>query len=303
MLGATGFIGSWAARALTAAGATVTGLARPSSDTWRLDGVPVEVIRSDDWARSLRELAPTALLSLDWSGVSASNRHDEATQAANVPRQNELVQAALSVGTEVIVGVGSQAEYGPVTELVIEERPPAPTSAYGRAKVAAGASLAATTNAAGARWVWARIFSVFGPLESGTWLLPSIARAVAEGSPMHMSSGSQPWSYLYAADAGTALAELVLNPLARGVYNVGHPASPPLRESVLTFAAALDGEKSLVFGDEPGPHARPDMRRLGSLGWAATTDGATALATTARWLQGEPTEDPLLPGLVLPGPR
>ena len=304
VLGATGFIGSWATRALIAAGASVTGLARPTSDPWRLEGVPgFELVFSDDWASTLRELAPTAVLSLDWSGVSASHRNDETAQAANVPRQAALIDAALASGAQLFVGVGSQAEYGPVTDRVAEDQPLAPTSAYGRAKVAAGASLASTAEAAGARWVWARVFSVFGPLESGTWLLPSIAQSVASGDPMHMSSGAQPWSYLYAADAGTALAELVLNPQARGIYNVGHPVARPLRESVTTFAAALDGARTLVFGDRPGPHARPDMQRLESLGWSAETDVDSALATTARWLQGAPTPDPLLTGLVLPGVR
>ena len=287
-----------------ARGAEVVALVRPTSDTWRIDGVPdVQIVRSAEWEAEIGRLGASAVLSLDWAGVPAVDRNNDEVQARNVVRQTGIIEAAIAAGVKTFVGVGSQMEYGPVDDQVAEDRDPTPVTAYGRAKVAARIALLDAMEPAGARWVWARIFSVFGPLETGGWLLPSIARSVADGVALPLSSGMQRWSYLYAADAGTALAELALNPAAQGTYNVGHPDAPPLRQSVITFADALEGETTLAFGEKSGPHAQPDMTRLTALGWAPANDTAEALAKTARWLQGATIADPLVAGFDLPTVR
>lgn len=302
VLGATGFIGAWAVRALVACGHDVTALARTQSDTWRIDSVPdLRIVRaaSTDWPAAFSTLRPEALLSLDWIGVSAADRNDD-VQMQNLPRQAELVRAALAAGTTRIVGVGSQAEYGPVEGRTREDRAPSPTTAYGRAKVAASTSLAEACDAADAEWCWARVFSVFGPLETGNWLLPSIARAAAKGDTLELSSGAQPWNYLFAADAGTALSEIISNPAASGTYNVGHPEAPPLRESVELFAVALGAADVPHFGTAPGAPLQADTSRLQGLGWEPAWPAEKALATTAQWFRGEAVTDPFFAHIVLP---
>lgn len=301
MLGATGFIGSWVTRALVAAGADVTAITRPASDTWRLDGLPgVTLVRAGDVPGAIRDLAPESLVCLDWSGVSANERDDEAVQNENVSRQAAVVDAALSSGTQCVIGAGSQAEFGAVDGVIGEDRQPAPTTAYGRAKVAASAALAEAAAASGTRWVWARVFSVFGPLETGPWLLPSLSRAATAGEPFRTTSGTQPWSYLYAADAGRAFAELALNPTAGGTFNLAHPVARPLRESINTFASALPEHPVVEFGEAPGHGLEANVTRLEELGWTPTTELDAALATTARWLRGQSVPDPLVPGMTLP---
>lgn len=304
--GATGFIGSWTVRALVAAEHEVTALTRPQSDTWRVQAIPhLTIVRAAeaDWGRTIAALGPDCLLSLDWIGVSAANRNDDAVQLENLPRQEELVAAALAAGAQRIVGVGSQAEYGAVEGPAREDTVLSPATAYGRAKVAAGTALAEASAAAGAEWRWARVFSVFGPLETGDWLLPSIARAAATRGSLDLSSGVQPWSYLYGPDAGTALAELVTNPSARGAYNVGHPIAPPLRESVELFSAALGAADVLRFGDSPGESLRPDTTRLQGLGWEPRWARESAFEATARWFRGEEVDDPFFGGTPLPPHR
>lgn len=232
--------------------------------------------------------APEVVLSLDWQGVSASERDDDAAQSPNLGRQAGLISASTAAGARRFVGTGSQAEYGSLTGRVAESHPLKPLSAYGRAKAIAGEQLANS----GLEWAWARIFSVFGPLETGAWLLPTIARAAASGDHIALSSGTQRWSYLFAADAARALTELVTQPAASGVYNVGHPDAPPLRESVAAFSEALGAEKLVVYGDEPGTPLEPDTSRLQSLGWSPQWTASRAMTVTAEWFRGAAVPDP-----------
>ena len=301
VLGATGFLGSWAARALIADGHEVRALVRPDSDSWRIDtihGLEKQRLNAATWPAVLASDPPHTLLSLDWEGVAARERDDDDVQARNLSRQATLYAAALNGGTQRIVGTGSQAEFGPVDGPIDEDRDPSPQTAYGRAKVSAHAALADAAAAAGAEHVWARVFSVFGPLETGDWLLPKITTAGATGEPLSMSSATQPWSYLFAADAGRALAVLATNPAAAGTYNVAHPIAPPLRESAEPLATALGAE--LRFGEVAGAGLEPRVSRLLELGWEPLWASDRAFGETAAWFRGETLADPLIAGATLP---
>lgn len=309
MLGATGFIGSWAVRALLPH-AEVIALTRPAGATWRLDGVPGLDLRragEDDWAGEIVRIRPDVILSLDWAGVAGAHR-DDAAQWANLDRQRTVLEAAAAAGVARYVGVGSQAEYGPRDDRVAETAEPLPVTEYGRAKLAASEASRRFCAGADIEWVWARVFSTYGPLDHGHWLLPQIAAALVDGRDVELSPGTQTWSYLYGADAGDAMATLATAPDARDVINVGHPDAPVLRETIEAFASHLPRGGELLFGAIPlGPQAvrrlEPDTSRLSALGWTPATPLADGLERTARWLSGEPVVDPARPGAALPLPR
>ncbi len=283
---------------------------RPSSDLWRLRGVQgirmVEV-PSEEWGESIAREKPDVIVALDWNGVASTFRDDEQAQFENVRRQGEVIEAAIRCGAGRFVGLGSQAEYGMVHGRVAEVAPSDPITAYGRAKVEALRSMRHRLEQAGLEWVWARIFSVYGPLEGDGWLLPSIADAAAQGIPIALTEARQPWSYLYAADAGTALTALASHPSASGIYNVGNPQAPALRESIEIFAHALGASSLLRFGARPpsGPVIRlePDVTRLQSLGWTPGVSAEDGLARTAEWFSGVEVRDPFDPERPLPGRR
>ena len=301
MLGATGFIGSWATRALVADGHEVRAIVRPESDTWRIDPIAAlttERVDAAAWPEAIAANPPETLLSLDWEGVSANERDVDSVQQRNIGRQSALYSAALGAGTRRIVGTGSQAEFGPVDGPIDDDREASPTTAYGRAKTAAHAALAEATAASNVQHVWARVFSVFGPLETGEWLLPKITRAATSGEPFAMSSATQPWSYLFAPDAGRALALLATHPRAQDAVNVGHPEAPPLRPFVERFAAAINAQ--LRFGETVRPGIEPRVSRLSALGWEPLWTSREAIAMTAAWFRGDGVADPFSVGVTLP---
>jgi UDP-glucose 4-epimerase len=285
-------------------GISVTVVARPASDLWRISGLKgLEIVTSPDGPGTVASLAPDVLLTLNWAGVSAADRANVVLQQSNVRLHTDLIDAALAAGVRRIVGAGSQAEYGVVEGRILDGRALSPVSEYGKAKAKVAAYLETAARAGDIEWVWGRIFSVFGPMEEGASLLLKIARSVRDAKTTELSSGRQPWNYLYAADAASALAELVSNPEAYGHYNVGHPLSPPLRNSIEFFAREIGARELISFGPEQGQSLVADTKRLQRLGWEPAWDREEGLATTAAWLTGERVIDPFDRSIELPTVR
>lgn len=307
ILGGSGFLGAWVARALIAQGHEVVGLLRPSSQPWRIEGMPglsTVFALENDWPTEIGRIAPETLVSLDWAGVDSSKRDDEA-QWANLDRQRAAFAAAAKAGTRRYVGIGSQAEYGPRTDRIVESVDPRPRTVYGRAKLAALSQLREAAERTGLEWVWARVFSVYGPMDNPGFLLHAIAEALQAGKDVELSSGEQLWSYLYASDAATAVAVLSTHANAGGVYNLGHPSAPRLRDLIEEFASHFSSGGRLLFAAEPSAKSaisrlEPDMDRLLSLGWRPRTSSADGLRTTAEWLRSRRVPDPFQSGREIP---
>ncbi|HEY8914001.1 NAD(P)-dependent oxidoreductase [Lacisediminihabitans sp.] len=309
VLGAAGFLGSWTVRALLGAGHEAVAIVRPTTDVWRIGGLPgLDVVArpSADWPLVIREKSFDSLVFLDWEGVAAGTRDDD-VQWSNLDRHRAMIAAAAEAGVRRIVGLGSQAEYGPRSDRAEEESTTNPATTYGQAKVAAMEQLRDLCESRGIDWVWARVFSVYGPMDNAGMLLSSVAGRLAADEDIDLSSGEQRWSYLYAFDAGAALATLTTHREARGIVNVGNPLAPRLREIVEEFASNFDTTGRLNFAPklaDPGgiAHLDPVTERLVALGWSPEVSTPEGLALTARWLKGEPVADPYFAGRRIPEP-
>jgi nucleoside-diphosphate-sugar epimerase len=310
LLGATGFLGSWTSRALVADGAELVIVTRPGSSTWRveplLDRVELKVASDESLSATIEAVRPDVVLSLDWEGVAGANR-DDAAQWRNLERLRTIIHAAARAGASRVIGVGSQAEYGPRTGVIGEDDPTDPVTEYGKAKLAASRLLAEESTALGIESAWVRVFSTFGPLDNPHWVLPQLAARVLRGQRAPLTDGTQRWSYLAGSDAARAFAILSTRPRSdvRGIYNLGHPDAPPLRRTIETFAGYLGRGDALDFGaiahtKTSVMHLQPDVARLVRLGWGPARSIDQELSATAEWIMGEPTADPILHHLTLP---
>lgn len=311
VLGASGFLGSWTVRALIEQGHEVCTVTRQRSNLWRLAELAgdfeLHCAEPRRWPRLIESLAPESVLSLDWNGAATTDHNLEPVQASNLARQAELVSAAIRAGAKRIVGVGSQTEYGPRSGVLSESSPAGPVTEYGRAKVRSLENLALLASSAGVEWVWARVFSIYGPLDADGRLLPSVFDSIQQGKRMALSPAEQAWSFLFAGDAGRALAVLARHDSASGIYNVAHLEAPTLKQSLVDFARALGGEEFLDFGGlQPGDNSAPrtaDVSRLSALGWKPALSRLEGLELTAEWLGGRAVADPLVAGRYLPRRR
>jgi nucleoside-diphosphate-sugar epimerase len=286
--GASGFLGSWVCRILSHHH-EVTAIVREESDTFRLSGIePINVIHADpsDWAQEINRATPDVYVSMDWWGVGGQDRN-EIGQHLNVSRIRDLLRQIGPVS--LIVGVGSQAELGPVSGKISECLPDNPTTLYGQAKVQVRALFEAEVKARGSRLVWARVFSSYGPLDSETWLIPSTILTIARGERMPMTEGEQVWSFLHALDVADAFRAIIESEDMSGVVNVGHPETVKIRELTNQIGELVGRRDLLDFGAlEYRPDQvfslEPDCKKLIANGWYPKVSIQSGLDHLHSWL-------------------
>jgi nucleoside-diphosphate-sugar epimerase len=275
-------------------GHQVAVLFRPGADPWRIsEQLPrLTAIAGDlDHVETLRGpltlFQPDAIAHLAWRGVGTADRNSP-TQAHNISDTLDLAALSIEAGATIFVGAGSQAEYGPYSRSIRESDVPGPTTLYGRAKLAAGAMAGQLCAERRARFAWLRIFSTYGPKDAPNWLIPSMIRTLRGGKRMSLTKCEQRWGFLHARDAASAFRQALTHDDGEGVFNLGSPEAPVLRETVISLRDLVNPNAELGFGDIP---YRPDqvmilqadISRLEALGWRPQIGLAQGLSETVTW--------------------
>ena len=294
--GSSGFLGSWICRVL-AVRHEVTALVRPSSDTYRLqgiDGLQIERRESTGWHTFITASKPDALILADWWGVGNHDRND-ARQFENIPRMEQLAVAARDAGVGLVIGVGSQAELGPVSNRITEDLPDNPTTEYGKAKVAARFAAQQVLEGSATRFAWLRIFSTYGPSDTDTWLIPQLIDTLTKGQVMDLTKGEQEWSYLHAFDLARAFEAVIENISMSGVINVGNPKTIILKDAIHIIADKLGANHLLGFGTmdyrpDQVMKLEPACESLTAVGWKPVVSFENGIAQTIQWRHREVVE-------------
>ena len=294
--GGNGFLGSWICRVLTQF-FEVTVLVRTNSDLYRLTGIDnLKVIKKDveDWASFITESRPEVLVLGHWWGVGNKLRNDD-RQFHNVSTTCELALAAREAGVSTIVGVGSQAELGPISDEIYESATDRPTTRYGEAKVETRVKLDNLLKNSNSRFIWMRIFSTYGPLDDGDWLIPQTVDTLLSDLTMNLTKGEQEWSYLHAYDLAMAFKVAVENINIFGIVNVGNPETVFIKEAVETIALSLNRKSLVKFGEidyrpDQVMKLKPSCEKLTESNWKPVVKFNDGIIQTIAWLKGDKAE-------------
>ncbi len=294
--GATGHVGAFVTKALIARGCEVAVLARPGSDLWRIADCldQVTVLRGSlgdlgEAQPALEDWRPEYVFHLAWAGVTSAYRSDPAQITRNVAGSLSLFEAAHRAGMTVWVGIGSQAEYGPVPGILREDLPPQPQTAYGVAKHSLARLTETLCAMTGTRFLWLRLLAAYGPMDDPRHLIPGVIEQLLSGERPALTPGEQLWDYLYVEDAAEAICRLALDTAASGVFNLGSGQAQPVRVLVETIRDLIDPALPLGFGDLPYRpdqvmHLEADISRLKSAAqWQPQTVLQDGLRRTVDW--------------------
>lgn len=295
--GGTGFIGANAVRRALESGHRVHLLVRETSDRWRLAGLEddlalhvVDLADEAAVARVVTEVRPEVILHLATHGAYPSQRDADAIIRANFLGTWNLLKACLAIEYETFVNVGSSSEYGKKLHAMRESDIVEPDSYYAVAKCAQTLLCEHVARAEGRTICTLRLFSVYGPWEEPTRLVPTLIERCLTGQPLHLVDPRTARDFVYVDDAVEALLAFDrLRGLRGETLNIGTGIQRTIREVVDHVLAATGADVPCLWGEMPARSwdtqtwvaDATKARRL--LGWQARTDLAQGVAATVAW--------------------
>lgn len=272
---------------------------RPGSDTWRLDGIDVEIVAAD----MAEPAAPAALVERtrpDWIfHLAAHGAYSWQTDAGRIRAVNQsstdaLAGAAARANVAAFVHAGSSSEYGLKDHPPREDEAVEPNSAYAEAKAAATQRLRELAAETGLPAVTLRLYSVYGPWEEPRRLVPALVVHGLRGQLPPLVSPETARDFVHVDDVCDAFLRAADAPEPGAVYNVGSGVQTTVADIVEVARAVLGiaaepewGSMEARSWDTSVWVSDPSLIR-GALGWTATTPLAEGLAGMADWLRSNP---------------
>lgn len=259
--GASGMIGATLIHQLVGLGVEVLAIVRPRSDksvnipdSPLVERIACEVSQLCNLFTEKTSSAYDTFFHFAWTGTYGAARDDVYLQHDNVRCTLDAVALAHRLGCAVFVGAGSQAEYGPkVNEKLSSNTPAEPVTGYGIAKLEAGRMGRLYAYQLGIRFIWARILSVYGPMDNPYTLVMSTIRKILTGEEVHFTKGEQEWDFLYSQDAANAFRLMAESGRDGAVYCVGSGKTILLRDALTRLCHEIDPSRRVGLGDIPYP--------------------------------------------------
>lgn len=308
--GAGGFVGSHLLKNLIEIRDDVFGTTR-TSDSWRLKALgissSIEVNLTDKVKLHalLESIQPKVVFNLVAYGAYSHQNLIDLTYEVNIGVVETLSEWCAS-NSSILIQAGSSSEYGNNCVAPLEADSCLPNSRYAVSKLAATNLLAHLSESTGLVAAVVRLYSIYGPLEDPTRLVPTLIRDGLNSELPEFASQDVTRDFVYVDDAVKAFVKVGVH-LSKNqrfeIFNVatGAPTS---------MAEVANSAKSL-FGINKAPIFRNNFRKwdlrnwfgnagkIKSLvGWTYSVQFIDGLKRTVDWYQEKELENLLDPSFV-----
>lgn len=297
--GASGFVGSVLMRRLVKMGCRIHAFVSPKGDLWRIqDLLPAVILHRGDLCdesfvrRAVVEANPDIIYHLATHGGSSSQDDVKRILMSNVIGTSNLLEALADVPYTLFVNTGSSSEYGFKQQPMREDDFPEPNSHYAAAKLAQTMLCQYTARSKDKSMVTFRLFSVYGPYEDPSRLVPTLIRRCLKEESLQMVSPQTARDFIFIEDVVDAYINI--KPLlgCRGqIFNIGSGTQVSIKE-ITGLVLGLTGAKVDVQWDAmqsriwDTPFWVGDVRRAKEiLGWQAKTSLEKGLNQTIEWVK------------------
>ena len=300
--GASGFVGSNIARRLLAEGHEVHALLRKERVAWRVADLERDLrVHSGELADEAAVGAAVSSARPDWifhlavHGAYPSQTDLKRMVMTNVVGTVNLLEACLPDGFEAFVSAGSSSEYGLKDHAPSEDEPPEPNSHYAVTKAAAALYCRYTGQARGLSVTTLRLYSVYGPYEDPTRLIPALAVAGLGRELPPLADPEVARDFVYIDDVVEAflLAASRAHPPG-AVYNVGTGVQTRLREVVDVVRRVMEIDAAPEWGSMPNRSWDTNVwvadpgRIRDELGWSPRHTFEDGFRAFVGWLMDHP---------------
>ncbi len=288
--GATGFIGVHLVRLLVNRGYSVICIVRPGSRNIaklpKNDNITVLPVEMSDYDKIQKEAGDIdAFYHLSWDGSRGKDRDDRQLQLKNFYAAKKAFKSAVNMNAGLFLSVGSQAECGDMGDKIVDENfPCSPVSRYGTEKLHTYEELTSMAKRSDTRFVWTRVFSLYGPYDYENSLVISTIKNLREGKPVETTLAKQYWDFLYVEDAVRAMADFIDSDLS-GLYNLASGKSRPLRGYIEDIRTVVNPCGEIIYGAIPYPsdgkpvRFRPSIEKIKKdTGWNPRTEFKDGIA-------------------------
>ena len=299
VLGGGGFVGANLVQRLLRARSDVIAVVR-SLPAWRLAGLDsshlleVDLTSVAEMRQMVEAVRPRTVLDCSAYGAYSFETDLEVIYRTNFNSLVALVELLDKGLLAAFVHAGSSSEYGSNSAGPSEAAPLVPNSHYAVSKAAAALFISYAGKTLGLPIVNLRLYSVYGPLEDASRLVPNLVKLGIEGRYPPFVSPETSRDFVYVGDVCEAFlvaAARVTPELFGDSFNIGSGVRTKIRDLAETAREVFGIEKPAEFGSMQGRawdldewYAAP-AKAASLLGWSATTSLADGLRLTADWIR------------------
>jgi dolichol-phosphate mannosyltransferase len=299
VIGGSGFIGANLVRTLLRYRKDVYGTAT-RLPAWRLEGLPSDNIRVVDLLVDLNldnllaEIKPRTVFNCIAYGAYSFETDSQLIYQTNFNFTTRLLPRLESLQIAAYVHAGSSSEYGDNAAAPCEDAPPAPNSDYAVSKLASAHLLDYYGKKKGFPCANLRLYSVYGPLEDSSRLIPNLIRMGVEGRYPEFVSPDISRDFVYVDDVCEAFIDTTLN-LREDDYGESFNIGTGRKTTIGELA---DLARDVFHIAEPASYTMPNRRwdvtdwsanpakAAERLGWQARTEFRAGLERMVAWYQG-----------------
>jgi dolichol-phosphate mannosyltransferase len=272
---------------------------------WRLEDLPAEHVRKVDLLIDsnldalLDQTQPRTIFNCIAYGAYSFETDSQLIYNTNFNFTVRLLKRLESRTISAYVHAGSSSEYGENARGPSERDPAFPNSDYAVSKLASSHLISYCGMNKGLPCANLRLYSVYGPLEDSSRLIPAVVRRGLEGGYPELVNPATSRDFIYVDDVTEAFIDTALNlaPAEYGAsFNIGTGRKTTIAE-VAETARELFGIETEPSFTMPGRawdvqdwYANIERTRS-RLGWEPRTLFREGLARTADWYRSLPDRE------------
>lgn len=276
--GGAGFIGANITKYLLENNYKVVLLIRKKSNTSRLKYlIGKTTVYNGDLSdqlylkKILKKISPSYILHFASYGNYPRQENVKTMIDTNIDGLNNLLSASLSIDYDAFIVAGTSSEYGFKNKPMSEEDFIKPESFYAVTKASATFLAQFFAKKFNKPIYILRLFSVYGPHEERSRLIPTVINNCLQSKPVHLTSGTVRHDFIYIKDLFFAIEKIFKkNKLNDGeIFNIGTGKQYSNEDIVKTIEKLLN-KKIMIIKDFP--------KRKWDIGyWVANTKKAYKL--------------------------
>jgi nucleoside-diphosphate-sugar epimerase len=257
--GAAGFVGAVLTRRLLTAGHTVHVVSRSTTIRWRLTDVIADLrhhevdLRDEAATRSVIDgIRPEVIYHLATHGAYPEQTDADGIIQTNILGTWNLLKALERIDYEVFVNSGSSSEYGFKEYAMRETDVLEPNSYYSVAKCAQTLLCQHVAKTQRRPITTLRLFSVYGPYEEPSRLIPTLIRRCLAGQELSLVEPDTARDFVYVDDVVDAyLCTDKLAAFHGEIVNIGTGVQSPIRLVVECILRHTGARVSCNWGTMP----------------------------------------------------